>query len=59
MGEEKGLVLEMQSQCREQKNKVSVDTKRVIQALEQAELAETLHSSLVLPQSFEVLGITG
>lgn len=59
VGEEKGLVLEMQSQCREQKNKVSVDTKRVIQALEQAELAGILHSSLVLPQSLEVLGITG
>lgn len=39
-------MLEMQSQCRGQKNKVSIDTKGVIQALEQAELAGTFHSSL-------------
>lgn len=42
-------MLEMQSQCREQENKVSADTKGVIQAFEQAELAGTLHSCLVLP----------
>lgn len=46
VGQEKGLLLEMQSQCRGQENQVSVDPRGVIQALEQAELAGTFRSSL-------------
>lgn len=48
----------MQCQCTENENNVSVETKRVIQTLEQLELTGTLDFSLVLLWSLEILGIT-
>lgn len=50
--------MKMPCQCTENKNNVSVETKRVIQTLEQLELAVTLDSSPVLLWSLEILGIT-